>query len=158
MENDMQGACPNTMISVRGIRKAFGQNVVLKGIDLDVRAGEVLALIGGNGAGKSTLMKIVMGIYQQDDGDIYVGGQPVKLGRPAASLAQGIYLVPQEPMLFPNMSVEENVTMGFSQKKAELHRRLVTLCSQLGWKLEPFAAGRTAFPSRNSSSWRSCAG
>lgn len=136
MENDMQGACPNTMISVRGIRKAFGQNVVLKGIDLDVRAGEVLALIGGNGAGKSTLMKIVMGIYQQDDGDIYVGGQPVKLGRPAASLAQGIYLVPQEPMLFPNMSVEENVTMGFSQKKAELHRRLVTLCSQLGWKLD----------------------
>ena len=136
MANDMQGACPDTMISVRGIRKAFGQNVVLKGIDLDVRAGEVLALIGGNGAGKSTLMKIIMGIYQQDEGEIYVGGQPVKLGRPAASLAQGIYLVPQEPMLFPNMSVEENVTMGFSQKKAELHRRLTALCGQLGWKLD----------------------
>lgn len=76
----MQGACPNTMISVRGIRKAFGQNVVLKGIDLDVRAGEVLALIGGNGARKIDAHEDRHGIYQQDDGDIYVGGSPSSWG------------------------------------------------------------------------------
>lgn len=85
----------------RGIRKTFGQNAVLKGINLSVDAGEVVALIGGNGAGKSTLMKIIMGIYSCDEGDILIDGQAVKLGKPAASLAHGIYLVPQEPDAFP---------------------------------------------------------
>ncbi len=98
-------------LEVRGIRKTFGQNAVLKGINLSVDAGEVVALIGGNGAGKSTLMKIIMGIYTCDEGDILIDGQAVKLGKPAASLAQGIYLVPQEPMLFPNMTVLENILM-----------------------------------------------
>lgn len=74
-------------LEVKGIRKTFGQNAVLKGINLSVDAGEVVALIGGNGAGKSTLMKIIMGIYSCDEGDILIDGQAVKLGKPAASLA-----------------------------------------------------------------------
>ena len=97
---------PETLLSIRGITKSFGSNSVLKGIDMQVDAGEVVALIGGNGAGKSTLMKIIMGIYQPDSGEIYVNGVCEKLARPSASLACGIYLVPQEPMLFPNMTVE----------------------------------------------------
>ncbi len=124
------------MISVRNIRKAFGMNVVLKGVDLKVRSGEVVALIGGNGAGKSTLVKIIMGIYQPDEGEISIAGQTVKLNRPSAALNHGIYLVPQEPMLFPNMTVEENVLMGFSEKKKDLHRRLLELIKHLGWKLD----------------------
>ncbi|MEG0493230.1 MAG: sugar ABC transporter ATP-binding protein [Clostridia bacterium] len=127
---------PNAAISVRGITKAFGSNTVLKGIDLDVSAGEVVALIGGNGAGKSTLMKIIMGIYQPDDGEILLSGKPVRLTKPSVALSQGIYLVPQEPMLFPNMTVEENVLMGFSEKYSDLHKRLVELIAHLGWKLE----------------------
>ena len=86
-------------LSVRGVTKAFGSNVVLKGIDLDVAPGSVLALIGGNGAGKSTLVKIIMGIYQADSGEIFLEGLPCRLGSPSASLAAGIYMVPQEPML-----------------------------------------------------------
>lgn len=70
-------------LEVKGIRKTFGQNAVLKGINLSVDAGEVVALIGGNGAGKSTLMKIIMGIYSCDEGDILIDGQTVKLGKPA---------------------------------------------------------------------------
>ncbi len=126
----------DALLSVRGITKAFGSNSVLKGIDLDVNAGEVVALIGGNGAGKSTLMKIIMGIYETDNGEISMNGELVKLGKPSASLAQGIYLVPQEPMLFPNMTVRENVIMGFEEKSSELNKRLVELLAHLDWHLD----------------------
>ena len=125
----------DVLMSVRGITKAFGSNAVLKGIDLDVRAGEVVALIGGNGAGKSTLMKIIMGIYELDEGEILMNGAPVKLGKPSASLAQGIYLVPQEPLLFPNMTVLENVLMGFNENEAELKKRLQKHMQELGFTL-----------------------
>ena len=133
-----QGAQPGgaPLLSVRGIRKSFSLNAVLKGIDLSVGAGEVLALIGGNGAGKSTLMKIIMGIYQQDEGDIYIKGKKLNLSRPSVALAAGIYMVPQEPMLFPNMSVEENILIGFSEKPAELRRRLVQQMDEIGWHLD----------------------
>ena len=123
------------LMSIRGVTKAFGSNVVLKGINMDVKAGEVIALIGGNGAGKSTLMKIIMGIYDLDEGEIFMAGQPVKLGKPSASLAQGIYLVPQEPMLFPNMTVLENVLMGFNENEAELKKRLQKHMEELGFTL-----------------------
>ena len=122
-------------LQVRGIKKAFGQNVVLKGIDMSVSAGEVMALIGGNGAGKSTLMKIIMGIYTCDAGEILIDGKPARLGKPAASLAAGIYLVPQEPLLFPNMTVLENILMGFNENETELRRRLEKHMEELGFNL-----------------------
>ena len=122
-------------LQVRGIRKAFGQNVVLRGIDLSVSAGEVVALIGGNGAGKSTLMKIIMGIYTCDSGEILIDGAPARLGKPAAALAAGIYLVPQEPLLFPNMTVLENILMGFDGNEAELKKRLAQHMRELGVSL-----------------------
>ena len=124
------------LLSVRGIYKSFGLNAVLKGIDLDVMPGEVLALIGGNGAGKSTLMKIIMGIYSHDSGQLSMNGEPVALNRPADALARGIYMVPQEPLLFPNMNVEENITIGFDRSKAELHRELVDTMADIGWNLD----------------------
>ncbi|HEX3017774.1 MAG TPA: sugar ABC transporter ATP-binding protein [Caproicibacter sp.] len=125
------------MLSVRGIHKAFGQNnKVLKGIDLDVHFGEVIALVGGNGAGKSTLMKIIMGILQPDRGDIYVAGEKASLSKPSVALAKGIYMIPQEPMLFPNMSVEENILVGFNEKASELHTRLVKQMDEIGWHLD----------------------
>ncbi|MBQ7002929.1 MAG: sugar ABC transporter ATP-binding protein [Oscillospiraceae bacterium] len=132
MATIVNGKTSAPRLEVRGIKKAFGQNIVLKGIDLSVDAGDVLALIGGNGAGKSTLMKIIMGIYTCDGGDILIDGKPAKLGKPAASLAAGIYLVPQEPLLFPNMTVLENILMGFSENEGELKKRLERHMADLG--------------------------
>lgn len=123
-------------ISIRGISKSFASNVVLRGINLDVYEGDVVALIGGNGAGKSTMMKILMGIHQPDAGEIWIGGKRVNLTHPSAALANGIYLVPQEPMLFPNMTVEENIVLGFKEKRSELHIRLTALIENLGWNLK----------------------
>jgi AI-2 transport system ATP-binding protein len=131
------------MLSVREMYKSFGNNAVLRGINIDVHPGEVLALIGGNGAGKSTLVKCVMGIHRPDKGQIIINGKPMDTNSPAASLQRGVYLVPQEPMLFPNMTVEQNVIMGFHEKKAVLRERLVELVRQLGWKLDLTRSARS---------------
>lgn len=127
----------NVLLSIRNVYKSFGLNAVLKGIDLDVMPGEVLALIGGNGAGKSTLMKIIMGIYTHDSGKLSFRGEEIVQTRgTAAALAKGIYMVPQEPLLFPNMTVEENITIGFDKSKAELHKELVSTMEEVGWHID----------------------
>ncbi|MDR0878521.1 MAG: sugar ABC transporter ATP-binding protein [Treponema sp.] len=134
---------PEPMLSVHEMYKSFGNNAVLRGINVDVHPGEVLALIGGNGAGKSTLVKCVMGIYRPDQGQIFINGTIMDANSPQASLQRGVYLVPQEPMLFPNMTVEQNVVMGFHEKKAVLHERLIELVQQLGWNLDLSRSART---------------
>lgn len=122
-------------VSVKQCFKSFGSNQVLKGIDIDFLPGEVLALIGGNGAGKSTLMKIIMGIYQADSGVCYIEGDEIKINKPSVAISNGIYLVPQEPMLFPNMTVEENIIIGIDGNKSELKKKLREILKNVGWDL-----------------------
>ncbi len=124
------------LLSVKDIYKSFGTNEVLKGISLDLMPGEVLALIGGNGAGKSTLMKIVMGIYHPDAGEVLIDNQPVDVSSPKVALEHSVYMVPQEPLLFPNMTVAENVTMGFQGRKSDLDRELRRVMDEIGWQLD----------------------
>ncbi len=124
-----------SLIRLEGIKKSFGDNAVLKGASMELSEGEVIAIIGGNGAGKSTLMKIIMGIYKSDGGSIYMNNEKVSLNSPSAALDRGIYLVPQEPLLFPNMSVEENVLAGFKENKTFLKEKLRKLIGKLGWKI-----------------------
>lgn len=123
-------------LEVKDIYKSFGINKVLKGIHLCVHKGEILALIGGNGAGKSTLMKILMGIYLPDSGEIYLDGEQIKIHNPAVSLAKGIYLVPQEPLLFPNMTVAENIIISLDGKKDMLLQKLKGIMQEIGWKID----------------------
>lgn len=136
MTHGNEGDKNTVLLSVREIYKSFGLNQVLKGINLDVTSGEVLALIGGNGAGKSTLMKIIMGIYTHDSGSLTFKGEQLSGSNTSAALAKGIYMVPQEPLLFPNMSLEENVLIGFRQNRADLHRELVAIMDDVGWDLD----------------------
>lgn len=124
------------LLTIKNVYKSFGMNAVLKGISLNLNEGEVLALIGGNGAGKSTLMKIIMGLYTKDEGEIYVKGEKITAKNTSTALASGIYMVPQEPMLFPNMTVEENIVIGFRRKAYELHRELQEIMKEVGWKMD----------------------
>jgi AI-2 transport system ATP-binding protein len=124
------------LLQVCDIYKSFGDNMVLKGMSLTLTAGEVLALIGGNGAGKSTLMKIIMGIYTHDSGQVIVDGKEMAAGKTTEALSSGVYMVPQEPLLFPNMTVEENILIGFNKPQSELHKELVDTMKKIGWNLE----------------------
>lgn len=124
------------LLEIKGVYKSFGMNAVLKGIDMTLDHGEILALIGGNGAGKSTLMKIIMGLYSEDEGDIFIDGKKVNLNKPSAALAAGIYMVPQEPLIFQNMTVEENILIGFKEKASVLHETLLAKLEETGFELD----------------------
>ncbi|MBF4693319.1 sugar ABC transporter ATP-binding protein [Fusibacter ferrireducens] len=124
-----------SLMKLHEIYKSFGDNAVLKGASLELSEGEIVAIIGGNGAGKSTLMKILMGIYPLDRGEIFIEGEKVNMNSPSVALEKGIYLVPQEPLLFPNMTVEENVVIGFNENKNVLSGKLRELIKQLGWDI-----------------------
>jgi rhamnose transport system ATP-binding protein len=99
-------------IELRGISKQFGATAALTDVSLDLLPGEVHALVGENGAGKSTLVKILAGVHQPDGGTILLDGTPIQLHGPAQSRGLGIAVVHQEPRLFPDLSVAENVFIG----------------------------------------------
>ncbi|MFD1357881.1 sugar ABC transporter ATP-binding protein [Fictibacillus halophilus] len=118
------------------IHKSFSGNSVLKGVSLELNKGEVHAIVGGNGAGKSTLMKIITGLYKADSGDLEVSGEVVTFSSPADAHSKGIYLVPQEPLIFPNMNVQENILIGLPGKKQKLIPRINLILEQLDWKVD----------------------
>jgi len=103
---------PEPIVSLSGIAKHFGGVQALQGVDFRLFPGEVHALVGENGAGKSTLVKILAGIHKPDAGVVKVGGEVVELRSPTQAQALGIAVVYQEPMLFPDLDVAENVFMG----------------------------------------------
>ncbi|MEO3796035.1 sugar ABC transporter ATP-binding protein [Nonomuraea sp. B10E15] len=100
------------MLSMRGIDKSFLGVRVLSGVDLDVTAGEVHAVVGENGAGKSTLMKIICGVHTPDEGTIEIDGRPVSFGHPLEAQRSGIAIIYQEFNLLPERTVAENVFLG----------------------------------------------
>jgi ribose transport system ATP-binding protein len=100
------------LLEMRGISKRFPGVIALNDVELTVSPGEVVALAGENGAGKSTLMKILGGIYQPDEGQVFVNGTPVVFRGVADATAQGIGFVHQELNVLDNLTVAENVFLG----------------------------------------------
>lgn len=100
------------LASVEDVWKSYGGVAVLKGVSLDLMPGEIHGLVGGNGAGKSTLMKALTGVVTPDAGTITVGGRELRRLSPRSAHENGIYMVPQEPQLFPTMSVRENIALS----------------------------------------------
>ncbi|MEV0406998.1 ATP-binding cassette domain-containing protein [Actinoallomurus sp. NPDC050550] len=100
------------LLSLRGISKTFGAVAALTDVDLDVSAGEVVAVVGDNGAGKSTLVKVLSGVHQPDAGTIAFDSRPVTVPSPAAAQQLGIATVFQDLALCENLNVIENLFLG----------------------------------------------
>jgi AI-2 transport system ATP-binding protein len=132
MEETATAAAPDILVSMDGIWKFFGGVPVLKGVNLDLRSGEVHALLGGNGSGKSTLMKILSGVYAGDRGRLCSRGRELVFSGPQSAHDHHIYLVPQEPKIFPNMSVFENVVCGMKAVPADMRVRVSGFAADLG--------------------------
>ncbi|MGF1627776.1 MAG: sugar ABC transporter ATP-binding protein [Alphaproteobacteria bacterium] len=116
----MDGQTPATapILQLDGIAKSFPGVKALKGVSFDVRPGEVHALLGENGAGKSTLIKIISGVYQPDEGSMSLDGSPVHFASPQEAQGSGIATIYQELLLFPELSVAENIFMGHAPRGA----------------------------------------
>ncbi len=111
------------VLEMRAISKRFGATQALSGVSLQLRSGEVHALLGENGAGKSTLIKIMTGVQSPDSGTILLDGQPIQLGSAQDAQRHGIAAMYQEPMIFPDLSVAENIFIGHRDRGRIVDRR-----------------------------------
>ncbi len=115
------------LLEGKGIKKSFGGVHALKGIDFVLNKGEVHALVGENGAGKSTLIKIFSGVVFPDEGSIFLKGKEIKIQNPLDAHLKGIIAVYQEPLVYPKLSVLENIFIGNEIKKSN---------GEIDWKSE----------------------
>jgi rhamnose transport system ATP-binding protein len=132
------------LLQATAITKAFAGVQALKRVSFDLRAGEVHALVGENGAGKSTLIKIITGAVQPDSGTLLVAGQPVAHMTPSAARGMGIAAIYQQPALFPDLTVAENIALaletpgGWSKVDWPARRRRATaLLERVGAAIDP---------------------
>jgi ABC-type uncharacterized transport system ATPase subunit len=133
-------------LEMRGIVKRYPGVIANDGIDLDLRPGEIHALLGENGAGKTTLMNILYGLATPDEGEIRINGEPVVIQDPADAIHRGIGMVHQHFMLVPVLSVADNILLGAETManpifldRQEARRRIVELGSRFGFEIDPDA-------------------
>ena len=132
-------------LEMRGITKRFPGVLANDRVDFDVCSNEVHALLGENGAGKSTLMKILYGMYHQDEGEILLNGKPVTIASPTDAINLGIGMIHQHFMLVPTLTVAENVALGLPSSRGPLtdldrvSKRIVELADVYGLRMDPGA-------------------
>ena len=132
-------------VEMRGIVKRFPGVLANAGVNFDVNAGEVHALLGENGAGKSTLMRQLYGLYRPDEGDVFIDGQPQVFHSPADAIRAGIGMIHQHFMLVPTLTVAQNVALGLRSSREPLldldvvSAHIVSLAKSYGLKVDPGA-------------------
>ena len=100
------------LLSVQGLCAGYGETEVLRGVDLSVEAGEIVAVLGSNGVGKSTFNRALSGVVQARAGSIHFDGAAIERAKPAQIVARGLIHVPEGRRIFPNLSVRENLDLG----------------------------------------------
>jgi len=139
-----------TLLQLSDIRKSFGAVRALKGVSLDLHEGEVHALLGENGAGKSTLIKVITGAHQPDGGHFSVAGNEVHHLTPSKARELGIACIYQQPSLFPDLTVSENIALRLKKssafyrvRRAEQDSLAVDLLHRIGAEISPDAEVRS---------------
>ena len=124
------------LVELRDLRKSFGDNVVLDGVNLSVARGEVIVIAGPSGSGKSTMLRCVNGLETPDSGEIHFDGRPVRPGKGLPAIRAEIGLVFQQFNLFPHMSVLDNITLAPVKVKgtpvAQARERAQQLLTRVG--------------------------
>ena len=129
------------ILKMQHISKRFGTTQALANVSLSLYPGEIHALLGENGAGKSTLIKVMTGIYKPDQGEIVLDGNPVTINNPLEAQAHGIAAIHQEPMIFPDLNVAENIFIGHRNRGAvvrwrQMYREAAEILARLDIKLD----------------------
>ena len=129
------------ILEIRRVAKRFDATQALEDVSLSLHAGEIHALLGENGAGKSTLIKIMTGVHQPDSGQILLGGQPVTIRSAAEAQRLGVAAIYQEPLLFPDLNVAENIFISHQDRGAvvgwrEMFREADKILAELGMTLD----------------------
>ncbi|HVG48186.1 MAG TPA: sugar ABC transporter ATP-binding protein [Rubellimicrobium sp.] len=130
------------VLALRDVSKSFGATQALSGMTLELFPGEVHAVVGENGAGKSTMIKIMTGVHQPSSGQVEVDGQAVVLSGPREARAKGVNAIYQEPMVFPDLDLAENIfisatDLGLWQRRGALGDRARDLIARIGMSLDP---------------------
>jgi len=141
-------ATSRALFEILGAYKHFGGAIALNHADFTLRAGEIHALLGENGAGKSTLLKVLAGVHTLDGGTITLDGKPFIQGSPRMAMSQGVTVIYQEPSLFPDLTLAENVFIGRQLRNktginwSEMRAQAKALFDELGVELDPSRIAR----------------
>ena len=128
------------LLEMKGITKRFPGVVANDDVDFDLLEGEIHALLGENGAGKSTLMKILFGLYQPEQGEIFLNGAPLKITSPASAIEAGIGMIHQHFMLVPSLTVTENVALGLHTSDMDtVSAKISSLADRYNLQVDPKA-------------------